>query len=406
MGVHPRYRRRRTRGRAPGPAYDGAVRHYLDHAATTPLRPAAREAWLDASARVGNPSSLHTSGRAARGIVEDARERIGAALGADAAEVILTSGGTEADNLAVKGLWWGRRAGADRVLVSAVEHHAVLDPARWLADAEGAALVELPVDRAAVVDVAAVEAALAAGPAALVAVQWVNNETGAVQPVERVAVLAAESGVPFHCDAVQAVGHLAVDFHALGATTMAISAHKLGGPVGVGALLARRDAPLAALTHGGGQERKVRSGTVDAPGAAAFAAAVEEAVARREGESTRLAALRDSLRAGIAGAVPDARLTEPPDDAPHIIHAVFPGSSSEAMLTALDLAGIEVSSGSACTAGVVEASHVVEAMGGSRADAGSALRFSLGEGSTEADVEAAVRALPAAVAMARSTRRS
>ncbi|WNM26592.1 cysteine desulfurase family protein [Demequina capsici] len=377
--------------------------HYLDHAATTPLRPAAREAWLAAADLTGNPSSLHGEGRRVRAVVEDARERIGAALGADAAEVILLSGGTEADNLALKGLWWGR-GGAGRIVTTAVEHHAVLDPARWLADREGAELVEVGVDSAGAVDVDAFTAALPG--AALATAMWVNNEVGAVQPVAELAAAAAVARVPMHCDAVQAVGYEQVDFGASGLTTMAVSAHKIGGPVGVGALLARRDAPLAPLLHGGGQERKLRSGTVDAAGAAAFAAALEQVVAERDLERRRVEALGDRLATGIRDAVPDAVVRGAADGcSAHVVHAVVPGASSEAMLMLLDAAGVAVSSGSACTAGVVERSHVLQAMGHSPEESRSAVRFSLGWTTTDGDVDAALAALADAVARARAAGR-
>lgn len=378
--------------------------HYLDHAATSPLRPVAREAWVEAAQSVGNPSSLHGDGRRARAVVEDARERIAAALGADPAEVILVSGGTEADNLALQGLWRGRGA-TGRVVTTAVEHHAVLDTVRWLADAHQAEVVEVGADRSGLIDAAEFEAALAG--ATLATTMWVNNEVGAVQPVEALAARASEAGVPFHVDAVQAVGHLDVDFHALGASTMAVSAHKLGGPVGVGALLARRDAPLAPVVHGGGQERKVRSGTVDAAGAAAFAAALDEAVAARASGRARIGMLASRLADGIRAHVPDAVVRGGGESgfAPHIVHAVVPGASSETMLMLFDAAGVAVSSGSACTAGVVERSHVLQAMGHTPDDSRSAVRFSLGWTSTAADVDAALGALPEVIARARAAGR-
>ncbi|WP_062201427.1 cysteine desulfurase family protein [Demequina salsinemoris] len=374
--------------------------HYLDHAATSPLRPTAREAWLKAADAVGNPSALHGEGRRRRAIVEEARERIAAALGAHPGEVILLSGGTEADNLAIKGLWWGR-GGAGRVVSTAVEHHAVLDPVRWLGDMDDAVVAEVGVSRDGVVDVDAFAAALPG--ASLATAMWVNNEVGAIQPVAALAAAAAEAGVPMHCDAVQAVAYEDVSFAESGLTTMAVSAHKLGGPVGVGALLARRGAPVAPLLHGGGQERKVRSGTVDAAGAAAFAAALEEVVAHRESERERVSALASRLADGIRDAVPDAVVRGASSEgAPHIVHVVVPGASSEAMLMLMDAAGVAVSSGSACTAGVVERSHVLQAMGHDAEESRSAVRFSLGWTTAGADVDAALAALPEAVSRARA----
>ncbi|WP_062515947.1 cysteine desulfurase family protein [Demequina gelatinilytica] len=380
---------------------------YLDHAATTALRPAAREAWLAAAEETGNPSSLHAAGRRARAVVEDARERIAAALGADAPEVILTSGGTEADNLAIKGLHWGRVAedGARRrLVVSEVEHHAVLDPARWLADRGDASLAELPVDPAGRVDTTVLADAITS-ETSLVSVMWVNNEVGTVQPLAEVVAAASALGVPVHTDAVQAVAHLDVHLHRSGVDALTVSAHKVGGPVGVGALLARRGLPLVPLAHGGGQQRSVRSGTLDAPGAAAFAAALEDAVAERVAERARLEALRSRLVERLRAVAPEATVTGPRDPAhraPGIVHLVIPGARAESVLFLLDAAGIAASSGSACTAGVVQSSHVAMAMGWSADDAACTLRLSLGRTSTAADADALVAALPDAIARAKA----
>jgi cysteine desulfurase len=386
--------------------YDGRVPHYLDHAATTPMRPAAREAWLEASARVGNSSSLHASGRSARSLLEDARERVAASLGAHPTEVIFTSGGTEADNLAIKGGFWARRD-ADparvRVVTTAVEHHAALDPVRWLAAHQGAVAVELPVDEHGVlrIDALAAELEAHADAAALISTQWVNNEMGAIQPVAEVVAMARVHGIPVHCDAVQGIGHLGFDFAASGLATAAVSSHKVGGPVAAGALLARRGAALAPLTHGGGQERRLRSGTVDVAAAWAFAVSLDDAVVAVDADAARLAALGNRLADAIAALSPRATVHGPREGAPHIVHAIIPGASAEALLVALDLAGIEVSPGAACTAGVVEPSHVVVAMGRPNEDALSTVRFSLGWTSTDADIDAAIAALPAALDRAR-----
>ncbi|WP_062297837.1 cysteine desulfurase family protein [Demequina maris] len=380
---------------------------YLDHAATTPLRASAREAWLAAAEQVGNPSSLHAAGRRARAIVEDARERIAAALGADAAEVILTSGGTEADNLAIKGLHWGRAAedpSRRDLVISAVEHHAVLDPARWLAERGDADLVELPIDPAGRVDAAALAGAVGA-TTSLVSVMWANNEVGTVQPVADVVAAARAHGVPVHADAVQAAPYLDVHLHRSGLDALTVSAHKVGGPVGVGALLARRGLPLVPVAHGGGQQRSVRSGTLDAPGAAAFAAALDDAVAERDAERARLERLRARLVEGLRAHVPEATVSGPSDPAhrlPGIVHLVVPGARAESVLFLLDAAGIAASSGSACTAGVVQSSHVAMAMGWSADDAACTVRLSLGRTSTDEDVAAVLAALPDAVARARA----
>jgi len=395
-----------------GPAYDGHMRHYLDHAATTPMRPAAREAWLEACEEGGNPSSLHASGRRARARLEDARERIAAAVGAHPTEVIFTSGATEANNLAIKG-GVGGAVDTDpdrrRLITTQVEHHASLDPARWLEAGHQVPVVELAVSTTGMLGLEALAFELDAHAAqtALVSVQWVNNEVGTVQPIAAVVALAAESGVPVHSDAAQALAYEAIDFRSSGLTTMAVSAHKVGGPVGVGALLARRDASLVPLIHGGGQERKVRSGTLDVPGAVAFAVALEAAVASRSTERARLTRLATRLIEGMGASCPTGVLSGPAPGtswptsgggvdltAPHIVHFSFPGANADSLLFGLDSRGIDASQGSACTAGVVQASHVLLAMGRSESDATSTLRFSLGWTSTEADVDAVIAAMP------------
>jgi len=378
---------------------------YLDHAATAPLRPSALAAVTEQLARGGNPSSLHRPGRAARTVVEQARDEVAAALGADPVEVVFTSGGTEADNLAVQGLYRHRHA-ADprrrRILVSSVEHAAVAETVEWLAAHEGAEAVWLPVDADGRVAPETVRAELARDPGgvALLAVMWANNEVGAVQPVAELAALAAEFGVPLHCDAVQAFGSLPVDAHLPGLTTLAVSAHKLGGPVGAGALVAGRGVGLAPVQHGGGQERKVRSGTLDAAALAGFGVAAREAVAEREAEAVRLAALRDRLVEGVRRVVPGAVLRGPEDREhagtrlPGNAHFTFPGCEGDSLLFLLDGAGIASSTGSACHAGVPRPSSVLLAMGLDETTARGAQRFSLGRTSTGADVDALLAALP------------
>jgi cysteine desulfurase len=385
------------------------VTAYLDHAATTPMLPEAVDAWAEAAGAVGNPSSLHTAGRRARRVVEESREQLAAALGASPGEVIFTGGGTEADNLAVKGLYWARRAadpGRRRVLVSAAEHHAVLDPAQWLAEYQDADLVSLPVDAVGRVDLDAARAALARDPqsVALVSVMWANNEVGTVQPVAELAALAREFGVPMHCDAVQAAGVLPVGLADSGADVLTVSAHKLGGPQGCGALLVRRGVELTPLLHGGGQERGVRSGTLAAPSIRASAVATEVAVARRPESAARLSALRADLVAAVQAAVPDAVLcgdTDPAGRLPGNAHFVFPGCQGDSLLYLLDARGIECSTGSACQAGVPQPSHVLVAMGVPAELARGALRFSLGWTSTPADVAALGEAIASVVERAR-----
>jgi len=384
------------------------VSAYLDHAATTPLSAEALAALTRELARTGNPSSLHGSGRRARRTVEDARESVAAAAGAHPSEVIFTSGGTEADNLAVKGLFWSRVAedpARRRILCSAVEHHAVLDTVEWLERHEHADVTWLPVDSDGVVDLDVLGAELARDPGsiALVTVMWANNEVGTIQPVSRIVEMAHAAGVPVHSDAVQAFGSVEVDFKGSGLDAMSVSGHKIGGPVGVGALLLGRAVKLTPVQHGGGQERDVRSGTLDTASIAAFAAAAQGATSALASESSRIAALRDRLIDGVRERVPEAVLRGAPGDGrlPGNAHFTFPGCEGDSLLFLLDLAGVESSTGSACTAGVPRPSHVLLAMGLDEETARGAQRFTLGHASTEADVEALLAALPDACARAR-----
>jgi cysteine desulfurase len=355
-------------------------------------------------ARVGNPSSLHAAGRRARRVVEESREIIAQMMGARPSEVVFTSGGTEADNLALKGIFWARR-GADpaltRVLVSAVEHHAVLDSAQWLAEREGAQVEPLPVDEYGRVLPETLRAAIERDPAsvALVSVMWVNNEVGTVQPVAELAAIAHRHGIPFHTDAVQAAAQLPIGFVA---DAMTITGHKIGGPVGVGALLLAKGLDPVPVLHGGGQERDVRSGTLDAPAIAGFAAALGTAVSRRSEEAGRLARLRDDLIARVREAVPDAVLNgDPKDRLPGNAHFSFPGCEGDALLMLLDARGVECSTGSACSAGVAEPSHVLLAMGADLARSRGSLRFSLGHTSVEADIDVVAEAIGPVVERAR-----
>lgn len=385
---------------------------YLDHAATTPMLPAAREAMAERLGVTGNASSLHGAGREARRVVEESRERLAELVGARPSEIIFTSGGTEADNLAVKGGYAAVRQ-ADphrrRVITSAVEHHAVLDSVDHLVEHEGAEATLVRPGECGTVQVADVRAAVETDPAdvALVSVMWANNEVGTVQDVAAMAEVAHEHGLSMHSDAVQVLGHLPLDFAASGLDLMSLSAHKVGGPVGIGALVARRDARLLPLTHGGGQERGVRSGTLDVPAIVGFTTAVAHAVADLEQESARVAALRDRFLAGTQELDLDIRVTgcwEPGDVAtrlPGNAHITIPGAQGDSLLYLLDAAGIACSTGSACQAGVPQPSHVVLAMGRTEAEARGSLRVSFGHTSTEADVDAVLTALPDAVARSR-----
>ncbi|GFH35577.1 cysteine desulfurase family protein [Streptomyces pacificus] len=381
---------------------------YLDHAATTPMLPEAIEAMTAQLAATGNASSLHAAGRRARRTVEEAREALAEALGARPSEVVLTSGGTEADNLAVKGLYWARRA-ADprrtRVLASPVEHHAVLDAVHWLAGHEGANVEYLPVDALGRVHPETLREALERDPSdvALATVMWANNEIGTVMPVRELADVAAEFAVPLHSDAVQAFGQLDVGFAASGLAAMTVSSHKIGGPYGVGALLLGREHSPVPVLHGGGQERHVRSGTLDVPAVAAFAVAARTAAERREDFARDIGALRDRLVAAVLDAVPDAILGGDPEDRlPANAHFTFPGCEGDSLLLLLDARGIECSTGSACTAGVAQPSHVLLATGTAPDLARGTLRFSLGHTSTAEDVEAVAGAIGPAVERARA----
>jgi cysteine desulfurase len=380
---------------------------YLDHAATTPMLPQAMAAVTAELGRTGNPSSLHSSGRIARRVVEESREAVAAALGARPGEVIFCAGGTEADNIAVKGLYWSRRA-ADparrRILISAVEHHAVLDPAQWLAGSQGAELELLAVDEFGRVRPATLARALERDPdsVALVSVMWANNEVGTVQPIAELAALARAAGVPFHTDAIAAFGAVPVDFAASGVDALSVAAHKIGGPVGTGALVLARGVVPEPLLHGGGQEQDVQSGTLAAPLVAGFAAAAALVSADLEMHVKQLVGLREELVAGVTAAVPDARYNgDPLDRLPGNAHFSFPGCAGDSLLMLLDVRGIECSTGSACSAGVAQPSHVLLAMGADAATASSSLRFSLGRTSTAADVTALLAALPPVVARAR-----
>ncbi|GGQ85016.1 cysteine desulfurase family protein [Streptomyces althioticus] len=383
---------------------------YLDHAATTPMLPEAVEALTAHLGVTGNASSLHAAGRRARRTVEEARETLAEALGARPSEIVFTSGGTEADNLAVKGLYWARRdadPARTRVLASPVEHHAVLDAVDWLATHEGATVEYLPVDAYGRVHPDALREAVARNPddVALATVMWANNEIGTILPVAELASVAAEFGVPLHSDAVQAFGQVPVDFAASGLAAMTVSGHKIGGPYGIGALVLGREHTPVPVLHGGGQERHVRSGTLDVPAIASFAVAGRVAAEERERFALEIGRLRDDLVAAVLEAVPDAVLGGDPAPGgrlPANAHFTFPGCEGDSLLLLLDAQGIECSTGSACTAGVAQPSHVLLATGTDPDLARGTLRFSLGHTSTEADVKALAKAIGPAVERARA----
>lgn len=394
---------------------------YLDHGATTPVLPQVVAAMADELARVGNPSSLHGPGRAARSRVEEARENLAAALGATASEVLVTSGGTESDNLAVAGMYRRRRRedpARVRLVIGVLEHSAVLDTAATLVEHEGAQVTWVPCTSEGIITPEALNSALedpsAGGPdtVALVSIMWVNNEIGVVQPITALAATAHVHDVPFHTDAVQAVGQVEVDFGRSGVDAMSVSGHKLGGPSGVGLLLARRDAPLAPITFGGGQERQLRSGTLSTHLVVGLAVAVQDAVQRRAAQAERLVALRDALLQGVLDAVPGAVVTgawtrgDGQSRSPANAHVLLPHCQGDSLLFLLDAAGIACSTGSACHAGVPRPSHVVLALGHPDEIAQGALRLTLGHDSTPADVEQFLAALPDCVERAQRAHRA
>ncbi|WIX79017.1 cysteine desulfurase family protein [Amycolatopsis carbonis] len=380
---------------------------YLDHAATTPMLPEAVAAMTDALSTVGNASALHSSGRRARRVVEESREIIAEALGARPSEVIFTGGGTESDNLAVKGIYWARQSadpGRRRILCSVVEHHAVLDTVEWLESQCSAEITWLEVDDQGRVSPATLRAAIESSPetVALATVMWANNEVGSINPIAELAAICAEHGIPLHTDAVQAVGAVPVNFADSGASALTLTGHKLGGPYGVGALLLGRDTECTPVLHGGGQERSVRSGTLDVPAIVSFAAAVRVAAESRAEYAARVEKLRDELIEAVQREIPDAILNGGRGERlPGHAHFTFPGCAGDSLLMLLDAKGIECSTGSACTAGVAQPSHVLLAMGADAAAARGSLRFSLGHTSTLDDVTALAREIGGVVSRAR-----
>jgi len=362
---------------------------YLDHAATTPMFDVAIEAMNASLRKLGNPSSLHTEGRSTRKDVEDAREKLAKAIDCLPSEVIFTGSGTEANNAAIKGLYW--HSGKKVVVVSGIEHHAVLDPAHWLVEHEGAELIELPVSSAGVTDLDFLQRLVAERgiEIALISVMHSNNETGVIQPVGEIVKIAGD--IPVHCDAVQSFSKVPLSYKDLGLFAMTISAHKVGGPLGIGALILRRAVEIPPLLHGGGQERDIRSGTLNAPSIVAFAAAVEAHLY----DSKKVTELRDEFEAGVLSVRPDAVIngkTSP--RLPGISNITFPGTQSDSLLLLMDSEKVSCSTGAACTAGVHRPSHVLMAMGLSDVVAQSSLRFSFGSTSTQADVDYTLSVLP------------
>jgi cysteine desulfurase len=365
---------------------------YLDHAATTPMADAAIAAMTSSLSKIGNPSSLHTQGRATRKDIEDAREVIAKSAGCLPSEIIFTGSGTEADNAAIKGLFW--KSGKKLIVISAVEHHAVLDPARWLVEHEGAQLIEIPVTAGGVVDLDFLKKLITerGNEIALISVMHSNNETGVIQPVAEVVKVAGD--IPVHTDAVQSFTKVSLSYKELGVTSMALSAHKVGGPLGIGVLVLRRAYEIPALLHGGGQEREIRSGTLNAPSIVAFAAAVEKSTY----DAAQVAALRDRFEAGVIAAVPDAYINGVNSPRlPGISNITFPGTQSDSLLLLMDSEKVSCSTGAACSAGVHRPSHVLLAMGHTEITAQSSLRFSAGATTTQSDIDFALSVLPTVI---------
>ena len=362
---------------------------YLDHAATTPMFDIAIDAMNTSLRKLGNPSFLHTEGRSTRKDVEDAREKIAKGVGCLSSEVIFTGSGTEANNAAIKGLFW--HSDKKVILISSIEHHAVLDPAHWLVEHEGGELIEIPVDADGVIDLAFLKKTVAerASEIALISVMHSNNETGVIQPIAEVVKIAGD--IPVHCDAVQSFTKVPLSFKDLGLFAMTISGHKVGGPLGIGALILRRAVEIPALLHGGGQERDIRSGTLNAPSIVALAAAVEAKLY----DASKVAELRDSFEAGVLASRPDAVINgKSAPRLPGISNITFPGTQSDSLLLLMDSQKVSCSTGAACTAGVHRPSHVLMAMGLTDVLSQSSLRFSFGTTNTASDVAYALSVLP------------
>lgn len=371
---------------------------YLDYQATSPMPEAVREVYAEALAMVGNPSSIHRRGQQARAALEDARERIARLLDCEPIEVVFTSGGTEAINAALKGAVWSARLAqpgrATRVASSPAEHHATLDALDWLERVEGTTRVSLALDSEGVIDLDSYREDLAGGGLTLVTTLLANNEIGSIQPVAQMAQIARGHSTPIHVDAIAALGYIPVSFRDLGVAAMSVSAHKVGGPVGVGALVLSRTAPGWEALHHGGDQQRGRSGTLDSAGAIAFAAALELREQQRTTRLEHLVGLRERLMAGIVEAIPDAVIRGSRENRlPGNVHATIPGCDGEVLLFLLDERGIQVSTGSACQAGVPEPSHVVLSLGVDEREARGALRLSLSYDTSVDDVDAVIRAL-------------
>ena len=388
-------------------------RVYLDNAATTPISEVALQAFIEQARQIGNPSSLHTYGRKVRKDLEESREKLATLIGCHSSEIIFTGSGTEANNLAIKGAYWHRNQGGKQrnvIVISGFEHHAVLDPARWLEDFEGAEVVEVSVSKDGFVQLAELQSLVAErhDEIALISIMHSNNEVGTLQPIAEISTIADEFQIPLHTDAVQSLGKVPLSFKDLGLFAMTISAHKVGGPIGVGALILQKGIDITPILHGGGQERDIRSGTLNAAGVISFVAAVQSAMRDREATAEKVSALRKKLIAAIQSEIPDAKLNGvlAGPTLPGIANISFPNTESDALLLLFDAEGIACSTGSACSAGVQEASHVLMAMGMSEKEARSSLRFSLGTGNSDSDIEYLQTCIKRVIERARAAYRS
>jgi cysteine desulfurase len=375
---------------------------YLDHAATAPINDAAITALNTQMRKLGNASSVHNPGREVRKDVEDARHKLSELVNSNPSEIIFTGSGTEANNLAIKGFFW-QSPDRNVIVTSAFEHHAILDPVEWLVEHEGAEQVLIPITKAGVIDLDFLAKVVEArgSEIAVISIMHSNNELGSIQPISEVVKIAGD--IPVHTDAVQSFGKVDFDFQKLGVTAATISAHKVGGPLGIAALILRRGLDLTPILHGGGQEREIRSGTLNAPAIVAFAAASEFAIANREVNFAKIRELRDYFIAGLKRVVPEVSINSISDPAlPGIVNATFPGTESDALLLLLDTEGISASAGSACSAGVPRPSHVLVALGLSESDADASLRISIGTTNTKAEIDQVLAVMPSVVERARN----
>jgi cysteine desulfurase len=375
---------------------------YLDHAATSPIRASVLALYVATLSEIGNPASVHSFGQHSRQILEQAREEIAKAINCDRNEVIFTSGGTESDNLAIKGIYWdvnSKDPSKNVIISAAAEHHAVLDAINWLVDSQSAELYLIPSDDQGVLDIVAFDSYLEQNAArvALISVMWANNEIGVIHPISEITTLAKSYQIPVHSDAIAALGHIPVNFAESGLAAMTITGHKLGGPVGSGALILRRDQKLTPVNHGGGQERNLRSGTPDASSAAALALTITEAVSEQGELAARHKIMTERLIAGVKQISDDVVVSaEKAPRLPNNAHFRFPGCLGDSLLFLLDSDGVSISTGSACTAGVNGPSHVVLSLGASNDEAMGTLRITLGHSTKDQDIEAFLKALPKA----------